>query len=180
MSLPGLALSASQKLFFDSEAVTSQLSKADRSVNSKAGAYVMTAARRSMRKVNKNGDPAKPNKPPNERLGHLKRGRYGVQFGWDPSTRSVVIGPEVFPGLKDRNPGGTMPEALEKGGDLIVAEAMKKDGTYSVRAMVWANANGTRTRERIVRLEPRPFMVPAMRKTLPKLPKLWENALNKI
>ena len=175
-----ITMTASQKLFFDGEAILSKLSKADRDVNSKAGAYVMTSARRSMRKVNKKGTPSPPWQPPKERKGFLKKGRYGVQFGWDPVTRTVVVGPEIFPGLKDRNPGGTMPESLEHGGDVAVMEAQRKDGSYSIRAMAWAKVNGAKTRERVAAIKPRPFMGPALAKEAPKFPGLWKNALNKV
>jgi len=179
-----IAMTASQRLFFDSDAILKELSAAERKVNSRFGSFVMTGARRSMREVGKDGKPSPPGKPPKARKGKrgglLKRGPFAVQFAWDTARRTTVVGPLVIPGGKDRNPGGTMPEALEHpGGKVIVKEAQKKDGTYSVRAAAWAHINGGKIRERVASVKARPFMQPSLDKEAPKFPGLWRNAITK-
>lgn len=77
-------------MFFDREAVTKAVSKATRGVLSKAGAYVRTAARSSIRTrkaISAPGD------PPSSHTGTLKR---SILFGYDRSSESVVIGPTNF------------------------------------------------------------------------------------
>ncbi len=167
------------KVFFDSKELLETLDKTEIRVHSKFGAYVMTSDRRSMRKVNKKGEPSKEGQPPKERLGHLKRGRYAVSFGYDLNTKSVVIGAEIFPGLKKRN-SDTMPATIEKGGDVLVDEAAKKDGSWSRRGMKWARLNGKAMRQRRARMGARPHTGPAFEREKPKLMGMWANAMERV
>ena len=120
-------------------------------IGKRFGAYVMTTARRSIRKPNKAGDPSPAGQPPRAATKTLKS---SIIFAYDPSQRAVFIGPRILPGRI----GKDAPEALEKGG---TSTAMTRRG---------------RRRQRVAK---RAFMVPALEKRLPELPLLWKNAIQK-
>ena len=61
-------------------------------VGRRQGALVRTIARRSIRRRKK---ASQPGTPPTNREGQLKRFLF---FSWDPTTQSVVIGPEQLGG----------------------------------------------------------------------------------
>lgn len=118
-------------------------------IGKKFGAFVMTTARRSIRKPNKAGDPSPPGQPPRAQTKTLKS---SIVFAYDPGQRAVFIGPRILPGRI----GKDAPEALEKGGE----------STSVVK--------GRRRRRRVAK---RAFMVPALEQRLPELPLLWQNAI---
>ena len=93
--------------FFDRPAVYKAMSKANKKALSKAGAFVRTRAKRSIRKRKKI---SKPNSPPSSHSGELRR---LIFFSYDFNTDSVVIGPLLFKGKKGAQ---TVPNILEKGG----------------------------------------------------------------
>lgn len=170
--------------FFDSEKVIRAVKKSERANLSKAGAFVRTTARRSMRLQRKkrpsdlgpedrrayearaararaNGEPlpylGRMSAPPGKPPG-MKAGhlRDYLFFAWDQSTRSVVVGPMR---LRQRSPvAGIMsiPEVLEKGGTS------------------WA---GTLEKPRKIVVAARPYMQPALLKEMPKFPDLWRNSV---
>ena len=121
-------------------------------VGKRFGAYVMTTAKRSIKKRNKNRDPSLPGQPPKDG-GVLKK---FIRFAYDKSTRSVVIGAELLPGRTDA------PEALEKG--------------KSTSRLVRIKGRFVR---RVVSYQARPFMLPALEKRLPELPALWKNVIKR-
>lgn len=116
-------------------------------IGRKFGAFVMTTAKRSIKKSKR---PSQPGSPPKDG-GILKR---FIRFAYDESTRSVVIGPGLLPGRTNA------PTVLESGGS----------------GARWVIVNGTR-RKINVSYKARPFMVPALEKRLPELPLLWQNAI---
>jgi len=134
------------KLFFDRKAVTSKVDAATRKVLSKFGAFVRQTAKSSIRKRKKS---APPGQPPSSHIGLLKK---FIFFGYDPTKRSVVIGP-VRLSQKGR---GEAPHLLEHGGSTTLKR------------------KGKRTRARI---QARPFMGPAMKKEQPKLPAMWKGSV---
>lgn len=136
-------------VFFDSTEVERALREAERKALSKFGAFVMTTARRSIRKPRKGGLPSEPGKPPRNQTGRLKN---RIFFGYDLGTRSVVIGPE---GIRSAE----APPALEYGGPVVVRS--RRTGGRPVR----------------VTIEPRPYMAPAFERELPRAPDLWANAV---
>ncbi len=91
--------------FFDRPAVIHRLNAAKRQVLSKAGAFVRTAARRSIRPRKKT---AKAGSPPSSHTGLLRR---LIFFGYDGDRETVVIGPKLF-----RKKDPTIPQLLEHGG----------------------------------------------------------------
>jgi hypothetical protein len=92
--------------FFDRAAVIEKVEDGTKSVLAKAGAFVRTRAKSSIRSRKK---PATPGTPPSSHTGILKN---LILFGYEPATESVVIGPKLF---RSANPTG--PELLEYGGN---------------------------------------------------------------
>lgn len=136
-------------LFFDRHAVIAAVDRAKRKVLSKAGAFIRTAARTSIRK--RKGS-APPGAPPHSHEGSLRR---LILFGYDRASDSVVVGPVGFK-------GSAAPSALEHGGSTTVLRR-----------------RGGRLTSRKVRIAPRPYMAPALEKERPRLPPLWRNSIKK-
>jgi hypothetical protein len=93
-------------LFFDTAKVIRSLDAASRKALSKAGAFIRTRAKSSIRK-RKSVAPA--GKPPSSHTGDLKR---LIFFGYDTTAKSVVIGPAKFR-------TGEAPNLLEFGGQIV-------------------------------------------------------------
>ncbi|MFI4855137.1 MAG: hypothetical protein ACIAQF_09215 [Phycisphaerales bacterium JB065] len=166
------------RMFFDKPAVIAALDEGARKALSKAGAYIRTTARRSMRPPRKRpkrsveaklaaGRPfetlsaedkrifygsSQPGEPPNVHEGTLKRLLF---FGYDTNTRSVVVGPHIHHGK-----AGSAPSTLEHGG---AATVIRRRG-------------GKRKRKR-VRVEARPYMGPALEKNLDVIPDQFDGIL---
>ena len=132
--------------FQDDPAVIAAMDKAERKPLMKMGAYVRTTAKRSMKPAKRKKEAelteseaelwnkqkatrhrrrqpigkvpfyvhSQPGEPPRKIRGDLSKFLY---FVWDPSTRSVVVGPQGFPGRD-------APENLEHGG-----QSKATDGT---------------------------------------------------
>jgi len=77
-------------LFFDSPRVQGAMDAATRRALSKAGAFIRTRAKSSIRKRKA---VSRPGKPPSSHTGHLKR---RIFFAADPVAESVVIGPTPY------------------------------------------------------------------------------------
>jgi len=136
-------------MFFDRKPVLRAVDAANRKNLSKAGAFIRTTARHSIRR-RKGASP--PGSPPSSHTGLLKR---FIFFGYERSRQTVVIGP-----MRLNQKAGDAPAALEHGGTSVVVEGLRR-----------------RRRKRRVRIRARPFMGPAMRKELPKFPSLWANSV---
>ena len=135
-----------QQLFFDKKAVRSRVDVTTRRVLSRFGAYVRRTARSSIRRRKK---VSPPGQPPSSHTGLIRR---FIWFGYEPTSRSVVIGP-VRLSQKGR---GEAPELLEHGGATTLLRHGKR---------VRAHFRG------------RPFMGPAFTKEQPKLPALWRDSV---
>lgn len=103
--------------FFDSKRVLRAVSVAERKTLSRAGAFVRRRAQSSIgNKVKRTTTPRPPGSPPRNRTGKLKRSIY---FAYDFTTRSVWVGPILFPRGQGRGAmllTRTVPESLEFGG----------------------------------------------------------------
>lgn len=121
-------------IFFDRDKVARAVDRALRRTLSRFGAFVRTRSRSSIRTRKKVSEPGSP---PSSHTGLLKRFIY---FGYEPTTKTVVIGPALLNGTRS-NAGLTQPETLERGGAVTVA--------------------GPRGRPRTATYRPRPFMMPA-------------------
>lgn len=135
--------------FFDRHVVMAAVGNAKRKVLSKAGAFIRTTARTSIRK-RKNSAP--PGAPPHSHEGSLRR---LILFGYDKSADSVIVGPVGFK-------RSTAPSVLEHGGDTVVLRR-----------------RGGRLTSQKVKIAPRPYMAPALEKERPHLPPLWRNSIRK-
>lgn len=138
---------AIKDLFFDRRTVVRAVDKARRAVLTKAGAFIRTTAKRSIR-TRKGSAP--PGKPPHSHKGTLRR---FIFFGYDRGSDSVVVGPVGFR-------KSTAPSVLEFGSQATLVRRRR----------------GRLVRQR-ARYEPRPFMGPALQKEAPKLPKLWAGSV---
>jgi hypothetical protein len=134
-------------LFFDRGPIVRAVEKARRAVLSKAGAFIRTTARNSMRR--RKGS-APPGQPPHVHKGTLRR---LIFFGYDRSSDSVVVGPVGFR-------ASTAPNLLEFGG----------------KATLVRRRRGKVVRDRAT-YESRPFMGPALEKERPRLPQLWAGSV---
>ncbi|MGI4815796.1 MAG: hypothetical protein ACRYGG_21010 [Janthinobacterium lividum] len=94
--------------FFDRAAVQAKVKDGTRSALSKAGAFVRTRAKTSIRKRKASSEPGSP---PSSHTGLL---RDRIFFGYDSARESVVVGPQLLNG----NRGLPVPELLEQGGDV--------------------------------------------------------------
>jgi len=137
-------------MFFDRSKVIRVADAANRKNLSKAGAFIRTTARHSIRS-RKGASP--PGSPPSSHTGLLKR---FIFFGYDAARKTVVIGP-----MRLNQKVGDAPAALEHGGTSVVVEGTRR-----------------RRRKRRVRVAARPYMRPALAKEAPKFPKLWANSVH--
>ena len=145
MPVIGVRLSQAKQLFFDRQKVLSKVSRAERRVLSRFGAYVRQDAKQRIRRRKR---PSQPEESPTNQTGLLKRHIY---FLFDSDRRSVVIGPTRL------STGSDVPATLEYGGQTVVETS---DG-QPVR----------------VAIEERPYMGPAFRQELPKVPAMWRDSV---
>ena len=139
-------------MFFDRPRVQKAVSHANRRAMSRAGAFVRTRARTSMRK--RRGT-SRPGQPPYAHEGSLRR---MILFGYEPSRETVVVGPVGFRSSE-------APNALEFGGRTTVVRRRR------------TARRGQRVIKTQVRIAARPYMAPALDKERPKLPALWRNSV---
>lgn len=134
-------------LFFDRGPIMRAVDKARRAALSKAGAFIRTTARNSMRRCKGS---APPGQPPHVHRGTLRR---LIFFGYDRASDSVVVGPVGFR-------KSTAPNVLEFGGSTKV-KTRRRGRFVTQRA----------------RVETRPYMGPALAKERPKLPRMWAGSI---
>src|SRR5438105_12168311 len=106
--------------FFDRKKVIDWMDKKSRAAMSRAGAYIRTIARSSMRR-RKKSSPA--GQPPSA---HTDPGLKKIIFAYDPERKTVVIGPVGFTGHNVIGGGvkpGVVPQTMEFGGTLGIREA---------------------------------------------------------
>ena len=136
-------------MFFDTDRVKRAADTATRKNLSKAGAFVRTTARNSIRKRKKISEPGQP---PSSHRGLLKR---FIFFGYDTERKTVVVGP-----MRLSQKVGAAPEALEHGGRSVAIAGRRN-----------------RRRRRRIQVKARPFMGPALEKETPKFQGLWANSV---
>jgi hypothetical protein len=168
-----LSLSKTKRSFFDRKAVLDATSRAEHKVLGRFGAFVRRKAKGSIRKRKKISEPGKP---PSSHTGVLKN---FIFFAWDATKRAVVIGPTLANMLsftRDRQPvNGTIPEALEYGGEVTILE--EKLGDRWFRKDLRRRRGNRPTRFRTAKIAARPFMTPAFEAEAPKLPQMWKDAV---
>jgi phage gpG-like protein len=139
-------------MFFDRPRVQRAVSHANRRALSRAGAFVRTRARTSMRK--RRGT-SRPGQPPYAHEDSLRR---MILFGYEPSREAVVVGPAGFR-------GSAVPSVLEFGGRTTVVRRRR------------SSRMGQRVIKTKVRIAARPYMAPALDKERPNIPALWRNSV---
>lgn len=177
--------------YLDRKGIVHRVREGSRQALNKAGAFIRTRARSSIRPGGKKGRVSQPGEPPRSHVGTLKRGiLYGIdERGFQLST---VIGPLKEDAQSGRPVIGTVPRVLEQGGDVELTELFHK-------ARVWGDLRGTaaaenigywqivsrrkklppnaRTRKRTIHIEPRPFMGPALKQEQSTLVNLWAKSV---
>jgi len=166
-----------KRFFFDRERVLKAVPRARRRALSKAGAFIRTRARTSIRK--RRGT-SPPGSPPYSHVGTLRK---GILFGYDPARESVVIGPvktnQVFFDKHLAPVRGTAPEVLEFGGDIWILEVFKAGRWQRADLRSRRRNAGLEQRYRKASIAPRPFMGPALEAELAAgtIPKHWANSV---
>ena len=175
----GLKINQAKGMFFDAPKVVRAVDAATHRVLLKFGAFVRTAAKSSIRQaatkrnlLKKIGDAktkeekerlwleynkattSEPGKPPKSHTGLLKQ---YIFFGYDTARQSVVSGPVALHG-GNRRPESLM--ALEYGGTSTLLLGRRR-------------SRGSRK----ITVAARPFMDPALKQELPKLPAMWANSV---
>jgi hypothetical protein len=141
-----VGLRLAKSTFFDRTKVRSAVDRETLRVLSRFGAFVRTRARSSIRQRKRI---SQPGQPPSSHVGTLKR---LIFFSYEPTKRSVVIGPTPIAG------GGQAPSLLEHGGTSSFVPRTKR-------------------RRAAARYRPRPFMTPAFEEEKRTLPDLWRNSI---
>ena len=100
-------------MFFDTDRVKRAAGAAARRNLSRAGAFVRTAARSSIRKRKA---VSAPGQPPSSHTGLLRK---FIFFGYDPARKTVVVGP-----MRLNQKIGAAAEAREHGGESALNEAL--------------------------------------------------------
>lgn len=177
----GMKLEAAKSNFFDSEAIKSRTTPAERRVLSKFGAHVRRTARQSIRFTKK--AVSRPGQPPRSHSRDKTASIRNILFAFDPARRSVVIGPvklNMTQGLDSVTViAGTVPQVLEYGGRITITEKKRLGSSQ------WRRADMRRTpragevfRKRRAVIQARPFMWPAfVKEEKDTLPGLWRNAV---
>lgn len=132
------------------ERVVRRAERAREKVLKKSGAYVRQVAKNSLRSVPpKDKRYSKPGEAPFSRLGHLK---HMILFAYDHRTKSVVVGPALI------RSSSQVPRILERGGTETVLMGKERKPTS-------------------VRYQARPYMVPAVMKSLDKIKEHWRDQI---
>ena len=174
-------------------ALDPKVKDAKRIVGRHFGGYVRKVAKNS---IKRSDPPSPPGKPPHSHIGLLKS---NIFFNQD-QTGAVIIGPTKLNMLSFSREGlptkGTIPNALEYGGEAYVAERRTSSGKWTrqdlrrrgkvriVEALrsagsgeVQVQIGGIAFRRRRVVIRPRPFMGPAFIKGQDKLPAMWAGSI---
>ena len=146
-----------QKMFFDRPNIAKMAEQGEVKYLSRFGAYVMTRARRSMRKGGKGNKTSAPGEAPRYHVGDLRKGIFGVTFRYDSIKHSVVIGAMPFKRSSNLTVSSqTVPETLEYGGRrrFIRRKRMSRYGKEFF------------TEPKTVNFKPRPYMNPAFKSVI--------------
>jgi hypothetical protein len=164
--------------FFDSEEILEATQKKQRGVLSKAGAFVRRTAKGLIRPGKK---PSKPGRPPHTHGDHELP--QNIFFAYDNAREMVVVGPEKLNQVYFNGDGqpisGAIPEVLEEGGTIQILEVYLEHAQKWVRADLRSKRKlaGRKTRLRKVKIEARPYMGPALKREIDKLPGLWADVI---
>jgi hypothetical protein len=168
--------------FFDRAAVQKAVSRGNLRALAKAGAFLRTRARTSLRRRKK---PSAPGQPPSVHSRDSFVTLKNILFGLEPQRQAVLIGP-VGLGRAGRStavvPDSTVPNVLEFGGQVSVLEEQLTYTDHGAKVTRWIQANprlrrvrnrDLPQRRRRVRIAPRPFMGPALEAEAAHIPEAW-------
>jgi hypothetical protein len=191
MSGPSLRVEKFKLLFFDRVGIESQVDAETLRAQRRFAAIVRVRAQRSMRR-RKSGHSA-PGQPPFAKSGEL---RSLLFFGYDPATKTTVIGPAAFgkrPGLVPalHEFGGTLTgqtmdawvafgrlDQPTRSRILIEATRLKMRARDYVRAYVLAEIQAAQTEARRPHPYPRrPYMRPALEGAVSQYPELFRDTV---
>lgn len=147
-----------KSMFFDRAAVINDTEKKERAALSQIGAFVRRRARsliRSRKRNPKRGRRSRLSRPGEPPISWAKPGIKDILFHYDAKSKSVLIGPLQF------NSSGDVPGLLEFGGTQQITESRYADRQMSWQLGEW-RAGPVETRQRHVKVGPRPFMGPAL------------------
>jgi hypothetical protein len=154
-------IKATVKLVIDTGKVQNKADKAAMRNTTRQAFRVMQISKESIQR-GKKAKPSKPGETPKSRTGWLKR---GIRYAANAASRSVVIGPQKLAGKS-----GQAAAVLEHGGVADVAETVPEGVGGKLR---WK-----RTGKRIKRpMAARPFMGPALTKSMSELGSIWRNSV---
>lgn len=146
-----LTVNQFKSMFFDKALIEGKIDRATYFVMIRIGAYIRRTAMQSLRRPSRRKKP-QPGLPPRNMTGKLK---YRIMFGWEPTKRKTLVGPEYLPRMP-RNP--TIPQLLEYGGTIQRTSKRSK-------------------RRYMAKYPAYPYMRPALAKNLPLLPRLWRDTI---
>ncbi len=180
-------------MFFDRKAVINVIDQKKKSALSRVGGLTRRVSRQSIKYRKKRTIKSAPGKPP---IAHTKGlGIRTIFYAYDPAADSVVCGPVRLGSTKRPD----IPEILEKGGQSVL-KVRRQQGSSAPRAS-GRSANGRfvgkrkrspaelarikahyvakhaarKTATVAVKIEPRPFMGPALEVTKAKIPGLFKD-----
>lgn len=158
-----------KKYFFDRAKVQRLIGERRARFLRNAGGFVQKTAQRSMRRVGKKGKPSPVGQPPRWH-GDANFSLRKILFAYDPAIDGMLVGPVI--GNKKARP--TAPELQELGGQTTILE--KRVGATWV-PLGRRRRPGQPVRKRRAQYPPRPFMRPALAKTMAtnKFPGLWSD-----
>lgn len=178
------------KTMFSARPVKNAVDKADLRNLGHFGGFVRKVARNSIRK---RAGSSEPGQPPSSHQGILKGGDGkpgGIFYQVEASAlgrKNVVVGPvktnQIFFNNDGRPVRGTVPEVLEKGGEINVFEIRiqgrwRRADFRSRRRIAELDADDKRMRR--VTIEARPYMRPAFAKGIPRLPPIWRDSVRPV
>ena len=154
------------KLFFDREAVMKQVRADQRRYFAKAGGFARTTARQSIRDARKFKKIESKGMSPEEFTGALREARYerSSKPGQPPRSRSHLLRRNIFFAFDP--PRG------------VIAGPVKLSGKGKIPKVLEVGGQ-TRNRERSFEIKARPYMAPALRKTVPQLPRLYAESVRR-
>lgn len=166
-NLLNLGVNAAKRGFLDREAILKAVGRARARVLNEQGRLVRKIAQGSLRYKAESAPPGQP--PSAHRSGLRTRtsrstGRKRTRsvsflreflfYAYDPASRSVVVGPAKLGGVRGTGTGATVPHVQEFGGTSTILD------------------HGEKKR---VRVNPHPFMGPALDKARPSFAAMWRD-----
>jgi len=155
----------------DAAAVQDSVDRQARRVMMRAGAFLR---RRAISLLRRRKSPSRAGEPPSVHSTDA-RSLKNIRFEYDPAERLLVVGVMPLDGAKTAvaEPSDKLPNVLEFGGTVALAEEQTKNGRWR-RVISGRQPHRDRPqRRRTVTVAPRPFMGPALDAEIPTLIDLW-------